>query len=198
MDCKKIDLLKEPEDEFKIKITLPTPNSFNNSEAMTEEEKDAFWKSAFAIKESRSEKIQVNSARASFSEYSAMEGQAYSAGALHMRGDEHHDFSQFAAPFESEEQKSNMVIPMNSLIQPGGTFIQYGSQLQVPPIPTFPQKPSTIRSTGLLHSTLSPFHPISQYLVPADNFQGMTDSNQMNEADIMYNAWKGREDLSNK
>jgi len=160
MDCEEIQFAKEIEEEPKIKITLPRPNSFHNSEAMTDEEKVGFWKNAFAIKESLSAKAQINEVHSAFSASSAMHDNVYSAGAISSRQDEHFDFSQFATPFEAEDKKMCAFAAPSS-----NNFSQYGSQLEIPPIihpltSGLSPKVNTVYPYGIPHGTHSAFQPI--------------------------------------
>eukprot|EP01022_Parablepharisma_sp_SALTPOND_P012415 TRINITY_DN1593_c0_g1_i2.p1 TRINITY_DN1593_c0_g1~~TRINITY_DN1593_c0_g1_i2.p1 ORF type:complete len:549 (-),score=29.25 TRINITY_DN1593_c0_g1_i2:1193-2839(-) len=172
MECNKIDL-NENEEEIKIKITLPCPNVFNNSEIMTDEEKDAFWRSAFLSKEPKSDRIPGMSAGSGMSVKSSIFSQAHSAGSMAMRDDEYSGFSQFARPFETEDHKfapntaklPNRLSPPSSMgyhsrKSSGSSFtpVSYGQQLQVPS-PKLPHFPSIGTQSPLPHSTHSAFQP---------------------------------------
>ena len=94
--CKNIEL-PESGEEFKIKITLPEPNNFSKTAAMTDEEKSAFWKIAFLSKEPLTKHELPKSAN---SVYTSLVSPPYSADESAMRDDEYCGFSQFATAFE--------------------------------------------------------------------------------------------------
>ncbi len=171
-ECKEIDFAdNENEEEVKIKITLPSPNTFSNSDVMTDEEKDAFWKSAFLSKEPKSDRVQVKSAAYdNGSVASSVFSQTRSAGPMAMRDDEYFGFSQFATPFESEEARPAVPKFPNHLLPPsaasfGGTINTpvspsptYAVQLPIPPVP--PKLPSLTTAT---HSPFQPLGPPSAF-----------------------------------
>ena len=124
MECKPLNLNKSDE-EIKVRITLPYPKDFDNSELMSCNEKNNFWKSAFLDSQPKS---------ATFSIFSPGSSSAFSqvCSAGVMRDDEGFGFSQFANSVnitKPEKQFSNQLVP------PPNPSFRFTSQY------TSPQKP---------------------------------------------------------
>ena len=133
MECNEVDLRK-CEEKFKIKITLPPPKEFNNSDWMTTEEKDEFWKSAFVDKSNGSKSaLDLYKSPYSMSSESPDFNQAHSAGMIEACDDANLGFSQVSSRFE---------IGMNNGINNG-----MNNDLLVPPKPEF-----QTRKYSLTHS----------------------------------------------
>ncbi len=104
--------IREPEPvaqkETTFRIELPVPRYFAHKSGMTDEEKGAFWRFAFQIREPLSGREECKSVNSMVSVRSPARSVDCSAASA-MREDEGFGFSQFATPFEGAADQPNSV-----------------------------------------------------------------------------------------